>query len=149
MDRDVPSAINYLHMTNELAIYHDFLNFSLLQTNTIKVPLTLDNANFLLSHVVDLINSKYENYKKVGTHSALVILKLFNERIINTKCSITNGIDLSKEDRIKKCDKIIDIYQAIQDLKSLDSIIQRKSGDEVRFSINININFKIFIHFLF
>jgi len=131
IDRDVPSTLNYLSMINELAIYNDFLNYSLLQTDTIRVPLTMDNASFLLSHVNDLINSRYENYKKVGIHSALVLLKLFSDRIITTKNSNTNGIDLSKEDRIKKCDKLIEIYRGIISLSSLEQLLQKKSHDEV------------------
>lgn len=135
MDKDIPSTLNYLNMINDLTIYHDFLNYSLLQSQTIRVPLTMDNACFLLDHVIDLVNSKYDNYKKVGVHSALVILRLFSDRIITTKCSSTVGIDLSKEDRLKKCDKIIEIYKSFRVLNSLEMIFSKKIQDEVRFFI--------------
>lgn len=142
IDKDIPSTLNYLLMINELAVFNDFLNYSLIQTDTIRVPLTMDNASFLLSHVADLVNSKYENYKKVGIHSALKLLKLFSERIITTKGSLTVGIDLSKEDRIKKCDKIIDFYKTFKDLHSFESILNKKYPEEVRINSIIN-------HYLF
>lgn len=135
VDKDVPSTLNYLSMINELSIYHDFLNYALLQTDTIRVPLTIDNASFLLSHVIELINSKYDNYRKVGIHSSLVLLKLFSDRIITTKGSISQGIDISKEDRIKKCDKIIDIFKQIRELPNFELSLSQKQTDEVRFLI--------------
>lgn len=131
LDKDVSSTLNYLQMMNELAIYNDFLNYSLLQIDTIRIPLTMDNAALLLSQVGNLINSKYENYKKTGIHSALVLLKIFSDRIITTKCSLTVGVDLSKEDRIRKCDKIIDCYKLIKDLGSYESLLSKNSNDEV------------------
>jgi hypothetical protein len=130
-EKDVASALNYLSMINETCIYNDFLNFSLLQTDTIRVPLVMDNALFLLTHVIDLINSKYDNYRRVGLHSSLVLLKLFSERIITTKGSVTNGIDLNKEERLKKCDKIIDIYKSIRDLSIIEQLNNQKENDDV------------------
>lgn len=131
LDKDVSSTLNYLQMMNELAIYNDFLNYSLLQIDTIRIPLTMDNAALLLSQVGNLINSKYDNYKKTGINSALVLLKIFSDRIITTKCSITVGVDLSKEERLRKCDKIIDSYRLIKDLGSFISITSKDSLDEV------------------
>lgn len=122
VEKDVPSTINYLNMINELAIYNDFLNYALLQSDTVRVPLTMDNTTFLLNHVLDLLKSKYDNYKKTGIKSATVMLKLFGERIISIKGSTSHGIDLTKEDRLKKCNSIIDIYKTINNLNLLNSI---------------------------
>ena len=133
LDKDLASTLNYLNMINDLAVYNDYLNYSLLQTDTPRVPLTMDNANFLLAHVSELINSKYENYNKVGLSSAHVILKLFADRIVNTKCSPNNGIDLSKEDRIKKCDKILDIYKQIKGLNNINVFLNSTTKENVIF----------------
>ena len=132
LEKDVPSTLNYLEMLKEQAMFHDFLNYSLLQADPIRIPLTLDNCTLLLVHVISLINAKYPNYKKVGINCALVLLKLFMERIISTKNAITtNGIDLSREDRIKKCDKIIEHYINIARLEVIENIMVNKEKDEV------------------
>lgn len=132
VDKDISSTLNYLSMINELAIMNDFLNYFLVQTGSPQVPISMDNSIFILNNILSLIEAKYDNYKKVGVHSALIILKLFAERIISTKCTNSVGIDLNKEERIKKCDKIIDIYKTIKILPSLESIISKKNQDEVR-----------------
>ena len=131
LDTDVNSTINYLSVINELPIYHDFLNYSLLQTEVVKIPLKLDNARFLLTPILDLVNSKYDNYKRVGLNCALVILKLFSERIITTKGYPSFGIDLNKEERIKVCDKIIEIYRSIKTMPYLENLVAQKQNDEV------------------
>lgn len=131
VDKDISSTLNYLSMINELAVMNDFLNYFLVQTGSPQVPISMDNSIFILNNILMLIEAKYDNYKKVGVHSALIILKLFAERIISTKCTNNVGIDLNKEDRIKKCDKIIDIYKTIKILPSLEAIISRKNQDDV------------------
>ncbi len=92
-----------------------------------------------MTPILDLVNSKYDNYKKVGLNCALVILKLFSERIITTKGYPSFGIDLNKEERIKVCDKIIDIYKSIKGMPLLESLVNQKQNDEVSYIKIINI----------
>jgi hypothetical protein len=131
IDTDINSTLNYLSIINDLSVYYDFINYSLLQTEIVKIPLKLDNARFLLTSIYDLINSKYENYKFVGVKSALVLLKLFSERIISTKGYPTFGIDLNKEERIKICDKIIEIYSNIRSINYIENMLNHKPNEEI------------------
>lgn len=143
IDKDIPSTLNYLNMINEQPIYHDFLNFSLLQSETIKIPLTLDNANILMTRIYDLINSSYHNYRLVGIKCATVILELFTERIITTKNAVySQGIDLSREDRVKKCNKLVEQFINISNLDIIRFILSKHDREEnevfcIYFSCNL------------
>ena len=62
-----------------------------------------------------LLESKYDNYFKTAFQSAFVILKLYQNIIIDAKtCAFVSGVDLNREDKLKKYDKIIDFFYRIR-----------------------------------
>lgn len=122
----------------DLSVANDFFYYSLVKNDINKVPITLDNVLTILPHITQLIGSKYDVYIKNGIKSAWNILKCFSDRVISAKSvALSNGVDLAREERLKKCDNFIEIYEKIPTIPSLDRIIQKQSGDEVISNINI------------
>jgi hypothetical protein len=44
---------------------------------------------------------------------------------------VNNGVDLAREERLKKCDQIIEQYEGIFKSTTLAKIISKQSNDEV------------------
>lgn len=120
-DSNISSALTALNMIKDLPVINDFFNFALIQREDIKkIPLSLDHAISLLSHIYSLINSKYESYCKTGCKAGVILLKNFNERISLVKSNIS-GME-SKEERLKKSEVIIDIFDKIFKSSQLDKL---------------------------
>ena len=84
----------------------------------------------LMPHVQDLIDSKYETHMKAGLKSALNVLKAFENQVIQMKQhSGHGGVDLAREDRLAKCDGVIDAFFQLSKSKSFLKTIKR--GGEV------------------
>jgi hypothetical protein len=47
--------------------------------------------------------------------------------------AINNGVDLAREERLKKCDTIIEHYEKIRVSSNVEKIIQKQKGDDVKF----------------
>jgi hypothetical protein len=44
---------------------------------------------------------------------------------------VNNGVDLAREERLKKCDQIVEQYESIFKLQSLAKIMSKQNNDEV------------------
>jgi len=67
--------------------------------------------------------------------TAANILKCFSERIISVKnVNLTNAVDLAREERLKKCDSIIEMYEKISDISSITKIKSKQNNDDVKYS---------------
>ncbi|CAD5119215.1 DgyrCDS7847 [Dimorphilus gyrociliatus] len=72
---------------------------------------TLDLAVILLPHLLQLLQSKYENYAIVGLHSVKTILKCFGS-VVKANVSAppgAPGVDISREERHAKCKECYDL----------------------------------------
>ena len=88
--------------------------------NGLKIDIKLiylnnDEVLKLFPTILLLLESKYDNYFKTAFQSAFVILKLYQNIIIDAKsCPFVSGVDLNREDKLKKYDKIIDFFYRIR-----------------------------------
>jgi hypothetical protein len=44
---------------------------------------------------------------------------------------VSNGVDLAREERLKKCDIIIEILEKIATIPNLDKVLKRNPNDDV------------------
>lgn len=117
----------------DLSVSNDFFNYSLIKNDINKVPLTLDNVISILPHIASLISSKYEVYIKNGVKSSWNILKCFSHRIVSMKnVPITGGVDLAREERLKKCDQIIEQFEKILTSHNIEKILKKQNNDDVK-----------------
>lgn len=48
----------------------------------------------------------------------------------------SSGVDLAREERLKKCDKVIEFYEKIPTSQSIQSLMKRSSNDDVKYFFN-------------
>jgi hypothetical protein len=122
----------------DLSVTNDFFSYAFVRNDINKIPLTLDNALTILPHVIQLLNSKYEVYIKCGVRTAANILKCFNERITTVKSVVLgSGVDLAREERLNKCDSIIEMFEKILLIQSIKKIISKHNNDDVKYLISL------------
>ena len=109
---DAIAEVGYL---KDLGIANDYLNYSLIKKDIKLIYLNNDEVLKLFPTILLLLESKYDNYFKTAFQSAFVILKLYQNIIIDAKtCAFVSGVDLNREDKLKKYDKIIDFFYRIR-----------------------------------
>ena len=70
--------------------------------------LNLENASAVLGHAVMLINTKYPSYNKTGVLVLKNVFNNFQEQITQIKkTSVSEKVDLAREDRMQKCDNLV------------------------------------------
>ena len=112
------SAFNTLLQLRDQSVCKDFLDVTFgdpKPNNSIKL-LNFESARGVLQLAKQLINSKHQAYQQTGLQAASNIFELFHERIMSLKnCySVTaNGVDVAREERIAKADKLVDILKDI------------------------------------
>lgn len=104
------SALNALNMIKDPTVSMDILNSTFAKNKRMDM-LNFEKIALLMPHVQDMIDSKYETHMKAGLKSALNVLKAFQQQILQIKMtSVMGGVDLAREDRIKKCDDVIECF---------------------------------------
>lgn len=80
-----------------------------------------------MPHATTLVNSKYETHIIAGLKSTLNILKAFGPQMIQMKTvPVGSGVDLAREERIKKCDMCIDQFFVFYKSKGFQKALKRK-----------------------
>lgn len=124
-------ALQAINVFQDVSVSNDIFNFGLLKTDINRVDFRSDDAIVALPSIIKLISSQYDIYFKNGVLSAWVILKLFYDVIISTKNSqAIGGIDLNREEKIRKYDVIINYFIQIRNLSSLSSHLNKKEQIE-------------------
>ena len=61
------------------------------------------------------MNSKYETHILAGLKTSLNIIKVWGSEMIKIKCfqPVGGGVDLSREERVKKVDTCIDFFMTL------------------------------------
>ena len=98
---------------NDLGTSNDVFNYFFIKTELNKIDVRTDDIINILPMIMKMLSSKYDIYFKNGVLSAWKILKLYYDVIVNTKqAQLMNpgGIDLNREDKIKKYDVIIKYF---------------------------------------
>lgn len=82
-----------------------------------------------MPHATNLINSKYETHILAGLKTSLNIIKLWGPEMIKIKTVVVSGgVDISREERVKKVDNCIDQFMALYKSKGFQKSLKR-SGD--------------------
>ena len=85
-----------------------------------------------------MIGCKYDIYFKTGVNTAWTILNLFSDPIIDAmKTPLSGGVDLNREEKIKKYEVIIDYFKRLREIPILQYNLKYK---EIK-----NLNLKQFI----
>ena len=86
----------------------DVLNNTFAENQKIDV-LNYENIAQILPHAISLVNSKYETHILAGMKTTLNILKQWGQPMIQIKTvPVSGGVDLAREERIKKVDVCAD-----------------------------------------
>ncbi len=93
---------------NDHSIMMDFLNTTFADNQKIE-SLTYETIAQVIPHALILINSKYETHVLAGLKACYNILKHWGNEIIKIKTvPVSGGVDLAREERIKRVDLCID-----------------------------------------
>lgn len=126
-------AFGVMGELNDLGLSNDVLNYAFIQTELKKIDIRSDDLLILFPSIIKMINSKYDIYFKNGCLAAWNILKLYYNIIIQTKESIyysPKGIDLNKEEKIKKYNIIIDYFHQLKNLPNIDEHLKKEGQIE-------------------
>ena len=116
----------------DFSVVKDFFDYAIISREDINlIPLTLDSAVVMLPYVNILMKSKVDVYWKTACRAGMTFLKIFMEKIENTKINKKNSppmnVDPILEERVKKCDELIKVFKQIYESSYLKKHI--KEGD--------------------
>jgi len=122
---NITSAINALNMMNDTSIVMDVINNTFAENQKVDM-LNYENIAQILPHTMNLVNSKYETHILAGLKSTLNILKHWGPEIIKVKTiPVGGGVDLAREERLKKVDACIDQFMNFFNSKGFQKSIKR------------------------
>lgn len=113
---NIKAAMDHAVNMNDTALMADILN----QLNQSVNIWNLDICTILLPSIKDLIGSKYEEHAQIGSDSCKIIFKNFGKLIKSSLMGPSIGVDLTREERQRKCTSC---YGYLQDIIL---IIERK-----------------------
>ena len=132
---DIPSTLNALQILKDDSVIKDFFYYAIISREDIaRIPLTLDSAAIMLPYVNILMKSKIDVYWKTACRAGMTFLKIFTEKIENTKINKRNApvmqVDPILDERNKKCDALIKIFKQIYESSHLKKHIKIGDNDE-------------------
>ena len=139
MDRwknsDIPSTLNALQILKDESVVKDFFYYAIISREDItRIPLTLDSAAIMLPYVNTLMKSKIEVYWKTACRAGMTFLKIFTEKIENTKINKRNAplmqVDPILEERDQKCNELIKIFKQIYESSYLKRHIKKGDNED-------------------
>ena len=123
---NMPAALNALNMMNDLSVTADVLKHGL--TDTKNEWITLELCGQVIPLAGTLVESKYESYIKTGISVALTLTKQFRSVISSTLSAPSSmGVDLSREDRIKRCEVCFNAFRNVCDSSALAKNARREN----------------------
>ena len=91
-------------MIKDPSVVMDLLNYTFAENQKIE-SLNYDNILQILPHASNLINGKYETHILAGLKTSYNIIKFWGQEMIKIKTvRVSGGVDLAREERIKKVD---------------------------------------------
>ena len=125
-------------LCKDLGVVNDFFRYALIKKDLNKISLKSDMAIQIFPIILNMINCKYDIYFKTGINTAWTILNLFSDPIIDAmKTPLSGGIDLNREEKIKKYKIIIDYFKRLRESEILQNNLKYK---EIK-----NLNLKQFV----
>ena len=120
-NQNYDDAIYQLSICKDLGVINDFCNYGINNKDINTINLSCDDVIRIFPSILNLCNSKYDNYFITGINSAWMILKLFYDRITSAKKNkFFSGIDLNREEKLRKYDIIIDYFYRLSNFEKID-----------------------------
>lgn len=109
---DIKGAIDTASSMTDLSVFVDLINVLVLK----PALWNLDLCGAVLPQIKNLLMSNYESYVETASSTIKLILNSFGQLIKNTlNIPQSNlGVDLSREERYRKCEKCQKLLQAIR-----------------------------------
>lgn len=111
---NVRGAIEALVKMNDLPTAVDFFNTAedCFRKNSV---LTLDMCRDMLPILKNLLTSRFESYVSTALRYVALLLQSFTHIILSTRAAAEGGgpIDLTKEERVNKCNEIYNLFKSI------------------------------------
>ena len=132
-DSNIPSTINELNIMKDTSITNDFFIYAIINRDDIsKIPFPLESGTYILSHIQNLLRSKYDVYWKTACRVGIIFLKIYMERIEMTKQQYKMATPIGQtdpflEEKMKASDEIIKLFKQIFNSKHLKAHF--KPGD--------------------
>ena len=125
---DLVSALNSMNMIKDPTVSMDILNSTFAKGKRLDM-LNFEKVKLLMPHIQDMIDSKYETHNKCGLSSALHVLQAFSKSIIDMKrTAVMGGVDLAREDRIQKCEAVIEEFFKLSKSRSYMKALGREGN---------------------
>ena len=135
---DYEESIIEAGLSKDLGVVNDFFRYALIKKDLNKISLKSDMAIQIFPTILNMVNCKYDVYFKTGINTAWTILNLFGDPIIDAmKIPLSGGIDLNREEKIKKYKIIIDYFKRLRESEILQNNLKYK---EIK-----NLNLKQFV----
>mmetsp|Transcript_41859 Transcript_41859/g.40200 ORF Transcript_41859/g.40200 Transcript_41859/m.40200 type:complete len:181 (+) Transcript_41859:1398-1940(+) len=142
---DFNSVINGLGMMNDTSVVMDVLNHTFADNQKIEM-LNYENVANLLPHCIVLVNSKYETHILAGLKSTSNILTHFAGEIIKIKTvPVSGGVDLAREERLKKCEACVEQFYNFFKSKGFQKALKRK-GEVAEIAMNLHGKLTMFLN---
>lgn len=101
---NITSTIYALDKMEDVGVTNDVMQSAFLEGKAVRM-LTLENAIFLLGHCESMLSRKVETFMTTGLRVGHALLKHFEEDLAAMKVTpIARGVDLSREERLRRCD---------------------------------------------
>ena len=131
---DIPSTLNALQILKDYSVVKDFFDYAIISREDINlIPLTLDSAVIMLPYVYALLKSRIDVYWKTACRAGMTFLKIFMDKIENTKNNKKNSslmqVDPILEERVKKCDELIKIFKQIYESSYLKKHMEQGDNE--------------------
>lgn len=123
-ESNIQFALNAINLMKDLSIINDFFNYAFKREDITKLPFSLDHAAQMIPTVTSLINSKHENFMITGCKSALILLRIFNEKISLIKSN-------PNDNNITKCENIVNFFEKMFNSSNLQKYGKREAKNEL------------------
>lgn len=116
---------------NDIGIVNNFVLYGIIKTELKRIDISCSDANILFPCILDLVSSKNEQHFLNGILSSWVLLRMFEDVISQTKQSeYKGGIDISKEDKLKKYNLFISYIQKVRNSNNFNKYYHNNSKIE-------------------
>ncbi|CAG9310781.1 unnamed protein product [Blepharisma stoltei] len=123
---NMSATINALNMMNDISVRADVLRYCF--TDCRLDCLSLEHCASILPLAKSLIDSKYEAYIRTGMLVVSTLLKQFRSLITSTlTVPVMMGVDLAKEERIKKCESCLAAFKSVNESQGLEKNSKREN----------------------
>lgn len=119
---EITTALSAISMINDLSVTMDVFNYTFSNGFALHL-LTLDHATSVLPLALTLVRSKYECHVQVGLRTIDNVHRQFSEAIRSARTvPLFPGVDLAREERLKKGDQCLKQFKIIQEDAAMHKI---------------------------